>query len=312
MLDEVAETGRRRDVGARALDARQADHGLRPPRLPRGGPALARPEAHGEGARLAATSTSRRSSRRSRSRCSRSVSRSACSRRTSSTTPRSCSTARRSRRRSRPRCSPAPVSPAGRRTSSSRSAPGGSSGRRRATSGRGLARSHRLTLAEAAAKADELAEAGDERSSPTLRPQWDDELETSARAPDFRVRARRLPRDRPVPVPPEDGAAPPRARGREPGVPRLRAGRRSRRCRATIPASSTACAPRCTSSATRDATRPCAASRSSACGTASPQRRHDPPARGARRGRRAGTVSCATSRARSRSSCARSPARAKS
>ena len=49
---------------------------------------------------------------------------------------RSCSTSPRSRRRSRPRCSPAPGSPAGRRTSSSRSAPGACSVRRPSTSGR--------------------------------------------------------------------------------------------------------------------------------------------------------------------------------
>jgi HEAT repeat protein len=46
-----------------------------------------------------------------------------------------------------------------------------------------------LTLAEAAAKADELAAAGDEKALATLRLQWDDDLEMSARDPDFRVRA---------------------------------------------------------------------------------------------------------------------------
>jgi len=44
-----------------------------------------------------------------------------------------------------------------------------------------------LTLAEAAAKADELAAAGDEKALATLRLQWDDDLEMSARDPDFRV-----------------------------------------------------------------------------------------------------------------------------
>ena len=46
-----------------------------------------------------------------------------------------------------------------------------------------------MTLAEAAAQADSLASAGDEKALATLRSQWDDELEMSARSPDFRERA---------------------------------------------------------------------------------------------------------------------------
>jgi HEAT repeat protein len=46
-----------------------------------------------------------------------------------------------------------------------------------------------VTLAEAAAKADELAQAGDERSLATLRVQWDEEIEHAARDSDYRVRA---------------------------------------------------------------------------------------------------------------------------
>ena len=45
------------------------------------------------------------------------------------------------------------------------------------------------TLAEAAAEAESLAAAGDEKALATLRKQWDDELEMSARSPDFRERA---------------------------------------------------------------------------------------------------------------------------
>ena len=45
------------------------------------------------------------------------------------------------------------------------------------------------TLAEAAAKAEELVAAGDEKGLATLRLEWDDDLEMSARNPDFRVRA---------------------------------------------------------------------------------------------------------------------------
>ena len=46
-----------------------------------------------------------------------------------------------------------------------------------------------MNLADAAAKADELAQAGDERSLATLRVQWDEEIEHAARDPDYRVRA---------------------------------------------------------------------------------------------------------------------------
>jgi HEAT repeat protein len=46
-----------------------------------------------------------------------------------------------------------------------------------------------MTLVEAAAKADELAQSGSERELATLRQQWDDELESAARSPDYRQRA---------------------------------------------------------------------------------------------------------------------------
>jgi hypothetical protein len=44
-------------------------------------------------------------------------------------------------------------------------------------------------LADAAAQADALATDGDERGLSQLRAQWDEELEASARGPDFRERA---------------------------------------------------------------------------------------------------------------------------
>jgi HEAT repeat protein len=44
-------------------------------------------------------------------------------------------------------------------------------------------------LADAAARADALAEDGDERGLSQLRAQWDDELEMAARTSDFRARA---------------------------------------------------------------------------------------------------------------------------
>src|SRR5437588_2228879 len=46
-----------------------------------------------------------------------------------------------------------------------------------------------MTLLEAAAQADELAQAGSERELATLRQQWDDELEAAARSRDYRERA---------------------------------------------------------------------------------------------------------------------------
>ena len=46
-----------------------------------------------------------------------------------------------------------------------------------------------MTLAEAAARAEELAESGAAQELASLRTEWDDELEGAARSPDFRERA---------------------------------------------------------------------------------------------------------------------------
>ena len=46
-----------------------------------------------------------------------------------------------------------------------------------------------MTLAEAAAHAEALAQDGDERALATLRIQWDEEIEAAARDADYRVRA---------------------------------------------------------------------------------------------------------------------------
>ena len=46
-----------------------------------------------------------------------------------------------------------------------------------------------MTLAEAAAQADALAQQGSERELAQLRKQWDDELEAAARSGDYRERA---------------------------------------------------------------------------------------------------------------------------
>ena len=45
-----------------------------------------------------------------------------------------------------------------------------------------------MNLAEAAARADELARAGDERALSDLRREWDDEVEAAARNADYRIR----------------------------------------------------------------------------------------------------------------------------
>jgi HEAT repeat protein len=46
-----------------------------------------------------------------------------------------------------------------------------------------------MSLPEAAAKADQLAKSGDERELATLRRQWEDELDSAIRSPDYRQRA---------------------------------------------------------------------------------------------------------------------------
>jgi HEAT repeat protein len=46
-----------------------------------------------------------------------------------------------------------------------------------------------VELPEAAARADELARAGEQKQLSDLRREWDDEVEGAARSPDYRVRA---------------------------------------------------------------------------------------------------------------------------
>jgi HEAT repeat protein len=46
-----------------------------------------------------------------------------------------------------------------------------------------------VSLAEAAAEADALAKAGDERALAQLRSQWDEEIEAAARSIDYRIRS---------------------------------------------------------------------------------------------------------------------------
>ena len=252
-----------------SLDARQADHGLRAPHLPRRGSALAHPQAHGARARLAADRGRASSSRRLRSRSSSGVIPSGRCGRTSSTTRRSCSTSPRSRRRSRRRCSPARASPAGRRTSSSRSAPAGCSGRLRATSGpaprslaarrdarRGGCRGGRPRAGRRRARARAAPRrSGTRRSRPAAR---DADYRVRAQAyraiAQFRFRQKLELLRRGL----EDES--PAARGS--ALIALEASR------ATIPATSTRSARCSTTSPRATRTSRCGASRSSACGTA--------------------------------------------
>ena len=103
-----------------------------------------------------------------------------------------------------------------------------------------------ISLAEAAAQADALAEEGNERELSQLRAEWDEELEAAARSERLPRARGRVPRDRAVPLPAEDRAASARPRRPSPAV-RGSALLSLEACRATIPASSTTCARCCTS-----------------------------------------------------------------
>ena len=122
MLDEVEQTGDPGGVGEAAARPRRPADGLRPPRLPRGGPARPGAAAHRPARSARRGSRRRRRSRRQRSRSCRRASPTACSRPTSSSGRRWCWTTPRCRRSCSPRCSRARGWPAGRRTSWSRSA----------------------------------------------------------------------------------------------------------------------------------------------------------------------------------------------
>ena len=122
MLDAVEREGDATAWVERALDARRAADGLRPPRLPRRGPARARAAAHRARTRLGPLRGRRGARGRGAGGAARAQARTACWPPTSSSGRRSCSTSPRSRRSCSRRCSCARARPAGRRTSSSRSA----------------------------------------------------------------------------------------------------------------------------------------------------------------------------------------------
>ena len=100
--------------------ARRTADGLRPPRLPRRGPARSPAQGHGEGARRTALRRGRGARAGRPRRAPASARRTGRWRRTSSSGRPSCSTSPTCRRRSRRPCSPARGRPAGRPTSSSR------------------------------------------------------------------------------------------------------------------------------------------------------------------------------------------------
>ena len=129
-----------------------------------------------------------------------------------------------------------------------------------------------LTLAEAAAVADELAKQGKERELADLRRDWSDEIEERhplGRLPRAR---RRLPGDRAAPLPPEGRAPAPRPRGRQPGLPRLRAPL-ARAALARPPAGrSTPCGRSCTRCQRRRQRGRPSPGGPSACANGSPQR----------------------------------------
>ena len=106
MIEEIERTGDADGVREAAARPRRAADGLRPPRLPRGGPAGAGAAAHGQGAgRAALRGRARRWSGRPSTSCT-TAGRTGCWRPTSSSGRRSCWTSRRCRRTCSPRCSP--------------------------------------------------------------------------------------------------------------------------------------------------------------------------------------------------------------
>ena len=134
------------------------------------------------------------------------------------------------------------------------------------TSARAPARPRRsdVTLQEAAAQADELAQretsAGSRRCGSSGTRSWS----TRRASADYRDPRAGLPRDRAVPLPPEARARPARAPGREPGRARLGADRARRPLARPSGRREQRCARCCTSSRPTTRTSRCAGSRSSA------------------------------------------------
>ena len=123
MIEGVERTGDAARLRAgRARPGRPAD-GVRPPRLPGGGPAGAGAARHLRAARRAAVRGGRRAGEGRARRAARPAARPGARHQRGVLGGGACWTSPRSRPRCSPRCSPAPAPPAGPRTSSSRSAP---------------------------------------------------------------------------------------------------------------------------------------------------------------------------------------------
>ena len=141
--------------------------------------------------------------------------------------------------------------------------------------------------------------AGNERELAELRAEWAEELEAAARSQDYRERAVAYRAVGQFRFRAEDRAAAPRARGREPGLPRLGAAL-ARAALARPPAArSTRVRPLLHDARrTRTTTRPCDGWRSCALRNGSASARHDRAPTGHRRGGRAATATSAQTAAK--------------
>ena len=191
MLQEVAATGDADAWVADALGDGEADHGLRPPHLPCRGPALADSQAHGTGARVG-PGRDRREARAGGAEGAAGAPSRACAgdERRVLLGGRS----RRGRDSAAARAGDVRLLAGGRLVGAHprAEADGAALPAVRPLRRPGAALADRrsvLTLQEAAAEAEALAQAGDERGLADLRRQWEDEVEGGARSADYRERA---------------------------------------------------------------------------------------------------------------------------
>src|SRR5262249_13761748 len=178
------------ELRERPARTRRPDHGVRASRVPGRGPACPPARSHRGGARVAACGD-------------REGARTGCARSAPGALPRACARderrvlgrdrARRGRRSGEADSRDVRLR-AGRRLVCAH--PRAEARRQAHPSGRALHRSGPavshvtlVTLAEAAAEADALAQAGDQRALAQFRSQWDEEIEAGARDADYRVRA---------------------------------------------------------------------------------------------------------------------------
>src|SRR5581483_6494172 len=186
------DAGRPGEVGARDARRRPADHGVRPPRLPRRGSALADPEGDGPRARLPAD-RGRGATRGGRAGRARAPAPGA-----PAEDERRVLLGARARRRGDPAAAGAGdvrllarrrLVGAHSRAEAHRPAVPAVRALRRPGAAVAERRPGLLTLQEAAAQAEALAEEGKERELADLRRRWEDDVEASARSADYRERA---------------------------------------------------------------------------------------------------------------------------